>query len=140
MKLRHLQLGDLAGVAQIPLSIFQAGYSKEQELEADREGTRLAVLDGYSPLGAVRLFEAFDQMEHRRSRPADTPADEAARVALGTLSGYFQSHPYPADRAAQIRRMIQTEHWGAKTQEKPLALGGANTANPPGSGPMIGNR
>jgi len=139
-RLRRIGAGDLAAIAQLPLAIFQAGYSKDQELEADREGTRLAVLAGYSPLGAVRLFEAFERLEQRRSQPALTPGDEAARVALGTLAGYFQSHPYASERAAQIRRMIVTEHWEAKVQEKPLEMGGINAARPPGTAPMIGNR
>ncbi|MDP9268422.1 MAG: M48 family metalloprotease [Acidobacteriota bacterium] len=140
-RLRRIGAGDLAAIAQLPLAVFQAGYSKDQEFEADREGTRLAVLAGYSPLGAVRLFEAFERMEQtqqRRTHPAATPADEAARVALGTLSGYFRSHPYAAERAARIRRMIVTEHWEAKGQEKPLEMGGINAARPPGTAPMIG--
>src|SRR5204863_7757075 len=110
-------------------AVFQAGYSKDQELEADREGTRLAVLSGYSPLGAVRLFEAFERMEQHRSEPAPTPADEAARVALGTLSGYFQSHPYAAERKAQIERMIGSDEFGRKLEEKPLEMGGVNAGH-----------
>ena len=137
-RLRRIGVADLAAVAQLPLAIFQAGYSKDQELEADREGTRLAVLAGYSPLGAIRLFEAFERMERPGSQPAATPQEEAARVALGTLSGYFQSHPYATERAAQIRRMIVTEHWEAKVQEKQLEMGGVNAARPPGTAPMIG--
>jgi predicted Zn-dependent protease len=139
-RLRRFGAQDLAAIAQLPLALFEAGYSKDQELEADREGTRLAVLAGYSPLGAIRLFEAFDRMEQRRSTPAATPADEAARVALGTLSGYFQSHPFGAERAAQIKRMIVIEHWEAKVQEKPLEMGGVNASRPPGTAPMIGTR
>ena len=138
-KLRHLQLGDLAGIAQLPLEIFQAGYSKDQELEADREGTRLAVWAGYSPLGALRLFEAFQQLEQHRSTPAATPQEEAVRVAVGTLSGYFQSHPFAEERAEQIRRLIASEHWEARQQEKPLEMGGINAASPPGTAPMIGS-
>jgi predicted Zn-dependent protease len=138
-KLRHLQLGDLAAVASLPLEIFQAGYSKDQELEADREGTRLAVWAGYSPLGAVRLFEAFQAMEEHRSTPSTTPQEEAVRVAMGTLSGYFQSHPFAEERADQIRRMIASEHWEAKQQERPLEMGGINAASPPGTAPMIGS-
>ncbi|MBI2678465.1 MAG: M48 family metalloprotease [Candidatus Koribacter versatilis] len=139
-RLRRIGIGDLAGIAELPLSIFRAGYSKDQELEADREGTRLAVMAGYSPLGAVRLFEAFERMERHRSAPPATPADEATRIALGTLSGYFQSHPYAAERKAQIERMIASEGWGAKLQEKPLEMGGVNASRPPGTAPMIGNR
>jgi len=36
-------------LVQIPLEVWEAGYSKDEELEADREGLRLAVLGGYSP-------------------------------------------------------------------------------------------
>lgn len=139
-RLRRIGAGDLAGIAELPLGIFRAGYSKDQELEADREGTRLAVMASYSPLGAVRLFEAFERMEQHRSEPPATPADEATRVALGTLSGYFQSHPYAAERKAQIERMIAGEGWGGKLQEKPLEMGGINAARPPGTAPMIGSR
>lgn len=137
-RLRRFGMGDLAQVAEIPLSVFEAGYTKDQEFEADREGTRLAVMAGYSPLGALRLFEAFSKMEEHRNEPAATPQEEAARVALGTLSGYFQSHPYADERAAQIRKMIADEGWGNKVQERPLQLGGVNEDRPAGTAPMIG--
>ena len=57
--LRRIPLG---GLVAIPVFVFEAGYSKDQELEADREGTRLAVEAGYSPNGAIRMFEAFDRL------------------------------------------------------------------------------
>src|ERR1700733_4598430 len=47
--LRRIPLG---GLIEMPVEVFEAGYSKDQELEADREGTRLAVEDGYSANGA----------------------------------------------------------------------------------------
>ena len=40
VRLRHLPL---RGLFELPVRLFEAGYSKDQELEADREGTRLAV-------------------------------------------------------------------------------------------------
>ena len=43
--LRKIPLG---GLVALPVEVFEAGYSKDQELEADREGTRLAVEAGYS--------------------------------------------------------------------------------------------
>src|ERR1700757_4463246 len=46
--LRKIPLG---GLIAIPAEVFEAGYSKDQELEADREGTRLAVETGYSANG-----------------------------------------------------------------------------------------
>ncbi len=48
MQLKKLPFGE---VAAIPIELFQAGYTKEQELDADREGTKLAVAAGYSAAG-----------------------------------------------------------------------------------------
>jgi predicted Zn-dependent protease len=119
--LHHIPLG---GLIAIPITVFEAGYSKDQELEADREGTRLAVNAGYSANGALRMFEAFDrlyqQYRARQSRAA-TPADELSRVAEQTLEGYFRSHPLPAERIAQVQTMIANESWPAHA-ERELAV------------------
>ena len=57
----------LAELLALPVELFQAGYSKEQELEADRDGTYLAVMAGYSPQGAVHLFERFGRLHREKS-------------------------------------------------------------------------
>lgn len=116
--LRHVPLGSLIA---LPISIFQAGYSKEQELEADREGTRLMVRSGYTAEGAVRVFETFEKLDPQRSRRAANPVDETARVAAGSLQDYFRSHPLPAERKRQVEDLIVHEKWPARV-EKPLRL------------------
>lgn len=59
--LRHLGLvGDLIG---IPVEVFQAEYRKDQELEADRYGTTLAVGAAYSPAGIFQLLAGFQRLE-----------------------------------------------------------------------------
>jgi predicted Zn-dependent protease len=120
--LRHIPLG---GLVAIPIEVFEAGYSKDQELEADREGTRLAVEAGYSPTGAIRMFEAFDRLyqkyrlgDHERAK---TPQEELSQVAMQTLEGYFRSHPLPAERIAQIQKMIATKGWPVRP-ERDLAV------------------
>ena len=118
-RLRHLPLH---GLVQLPLELFEAGYSKDQELEADREGTRLAVWASYSPLGAIRMFEAFDRLYQEHIAPAGTPQEELTQVARQTLEGYFRSHPRPSERIEQINRMIADEHWGNLTRERPLEV------------------
>src|SRR5439155_24035471 len=77
----------------IPVEVFEAGYSKDEELEADREGTRLAVGAGYSPLGALRMFETYERLYREYVTKAETPQEELAGVAIETLEGYFRSHP-----------------------------------------------
>lgn len=117
MALRHLPLGALAA---IPVVVFEAGYSKSEELEADREGTRLAVLAGYSPLGAISMFEAFARLDRDRDGRAQTPQQELSRVAEQTLDGYFRSHPLSSERIEQIRRMISQENWTNLRAERSL--------------------
>ncbi|HWZ43969.1 MAG TPA: M48 family metalloprotease [Candidatus Saccharimonadales bacterium] len=109
----------LSGLIQLPIEIFQAGYSKEQEMEADRNGTQLAVLAGYSPQGAIDMFQAFDRLHKRVERKADSPDQEIAQVALDTVRGYFRSHPLPEERIQQIQSLIASQKWPEK-QERPL--------------------
>ena len=52
--LKNLNLEVLGELLQLPFSVWEAGYQKDEELEADREGIFLAVEAGYSPYGAVR--------------------------------------------------------------------------------------
>jgi len=109
------------GLMALPIEVFEAGYSKDQELEADREGTRLAVEAGYSPHGAIRMFETFDRLYKQYQAQPKTPQEEASRVALETLEGYFRSHPLPSERIAQVQTMISSEGWAARP-ERDLAV------------------
>jgi predicted Zn-dependent protease len=110
----HLRNLDPTGLLSLPVDIFVAGYSKQQELEADRDGTTLAVEAGYSPLGLRELLIEFGKLEHGEgtaiSRSAN-PLDEAAHLSLATLSGYFRSHPPAEDRLRQLDSLIAANHW-----------------------------
>lgn len=118
-RLRHVPFGQLV---MLPIDVFQAGYTKLQEMEADREGTRLAVWAGYSPFGALRMFEDFNKASRRAKKPAKTPQEEASRLVLQTLGGYFRAHPPMPQRIAQIRRLIADEHWETLTRERRLKV------------------
>jgi predicted Zn-dependent protease len=111
----------LSGLVTLPVQLFQAGYSKEQELEADRDGTSLAVMSGYSPLGAIRLFQTFARLEQRYSNKAQTPDEEISRSVLEGIAGYFRSHPLAAEREAQIRQVIASRNW-AQPPERDLRV------------------
>jgi predicted Zn-dependent protease len=95
----------------LPVAIFEAGYSKDQELEADREGTRLAVESGYSAGGAIRMFETFQRLYEEARGGTKTPQDEMANVATDAMEGYFRSHPLASERIAQIQTLIATANW-----------------------------
>jgi beta-barrel assembly-enhancing protease len=105
-------------VFSIPVSVFEAGYSKDQELEADREGTRLAVQTGYSPNGAIRMFETFERLYVERQHRSRSPQGELTDVAQQTLEGYFRSHPLPSERIRQIQALIASENWPVRAERE----------------------
>ena len=111
--LRKLPLGELMA---LPIEVFEAGYSKDQELEADREGTRLAVEAGYSASGSIRMFETFGRLYEEYQARAKAPQEELSRMAEQTLEGYFRSHPLPSERIAQVQKMIASEGWAARPE------------------------
>lgn len=115
------QLGTLGALVDLPLEVFMAGYSEEQELEADRDGTTLAVQAGYSPDGILQLFDEFRKLEQRseQGRNPSSPIDESVQLSLETLAGYFRSHPPSEERADQIQQMIRSQHWPSP-QLRPL--------------------
>jgi len=106
--MHDLPLGELMA---LPVQLFQAGYGKEQELEADRDGTYLAVMAGYSPQGAVHLFERFKRLHHDYVLKAGSPDQELSKVAMAGIEGYFRSHPLPEERINQIERIIAAKKW-----------------------------
>ena len=116
--MRRLPLG---GLVALPIAVFEAGYSKDQELQADRDGTRLAVEAGYSANGAIRMFETFGRLYEEYEGRAKTPQEELSQVAQQTLEGYFRSHPLPSERIAQVQKMIASEGWTARP-ERDLAV------------------
>jgi predicted Zn-dependent protease len=114
-RLKHLPLG---GLVTLPVELFQAGYSKEQELEADREGASLAVMAGYSPQGAIRMFQTFARLHNAYVNKAQSPDQEFSQVALQGIAGYFRSHPLPEEREAQIRRIMTSRNWPQPPEKK----------------------
>jgi predicted Zn-dependent protease len=121
-RLRHLNLGIVGELVQIPLEVWEAGYNKDEELEADREGMRLAVESGYSPYGAVGLFEEFGKLYKEHVIHAKTPEQELSQLAVQSLEGYFRSHPLTSERLAQANSVIAQEGWQDRKTQKPFRV------------------
>ena len=119
-KLKKLNLEIVGQLFQIPPEFWQAGYHKDEEFEADREGVRLAVSAGYSPYGAVTLFTRLAKLCDEYVVHARTPEEELSELAIQSLSGYFRSHPLPSERLDQINRLIAHEHWEDRKAQKPF--------------------
>jgi len=119
-RLRKLSLGIVSELLQLPIAVWQAGYSKEQELEADREGTSLAVMASYSPYGALRICETMARLNEEYVVRARSPRQELSQLAIEGILGYFRSHPFPSERVAQIKALIEQQHWEDLKELKPL--------------------
>lgn len=121
-QLRHLKLSIVGALVEIPLAVWEAGYNKDEELEADREGMHLEVLSGYSPYGAVSLFEKFAKLHQEYVIRARSPEEELSQLAIQSLQGYFRSHPLPSERLAQANRMIAENGWQRQSTQKPFRV------------------
>lgn len=121
-QLKHLNLEAVGDLVQLPLSLWEAGYHKDEELEADREGLFLAVAAGYSPYGAVKMMENFAKLDKEYIIHAETPEEELSELAIQSLQGYFRTHPTPSDRLDQANRIIAEQHWETRTEQKPFHL------------------
>jgi len=121
-RLKHLNLEAVGALLQLPLSLWEVGYHKDEELEADREGMFLAVQAGYSPYGAVKTFERFARLHKEYVIHAQTPEEELSELAIQSLSGYFRTHPLPSERIEQANRIIAEQHWETRTEQKPFRI------------------
>ncbi len=82
---------DLATLAGKPFEAVAAGYSRDQEREADALGQPLAAAAGYDPRGIAAIL---DRMEHF----IETMTDEKRAPS------FFDSHPSTPERVANLRR------------------------------------
>jgi predicted Zn-dependent protease len=118
--LKNLNLGVLGELLQLPFSLWEAGYQKDEELEADREGIFLAVEAGYSPYGAVQALNRLTKLGDEYVTRAQAPEDELSDLAIQSLQGYFRSHPLPSERLAQANQIIAQQHWETRKEQKPF--------------------
>jgi Zn-dependent protease with chaperone function len=83
---------------------------------------RVAVLGGYSPYGAVTLFEKFAKLHKEYIIHAQSPEEELSELAIQSLEGYFRSHPQYSERLAQVNALIAHEGWQDRKVQKPFRV------------------
>lgn len=121
-QLKHLNLDVVGELVELPISLWETGYHKDEELEADREGMFLAVQAGYSPYGTLKMMERFATLQREYVIHAQSPEEELSQLAIESLEGYFRTHPLPSERIAQANRIIAEQHWESRTEQKPFRL------------------
>lgn len=122
LKSRKLGLRGLYRLGRPAILIFEAGYTKDRELEADRAGLELAVAAGYSPSGATEVMKRFMRLQQAMYRPAASPLDELMRVPIASLREYFRTHPPAQDRIQTMEKQIQARGWNAAQLTKPMPV------------------
>ncbi len=122
LKSRELGLDGLYQLGALGVALFQAGYTKEQELEADRIGLGFAVAAGYSPGGAIDVMQRFAKLRPPSRHQTNSPVEEAAGVPLQALQEYFRSHPPESERIAALEKEIAAHRWNANQPRRPLAV------------------
>jgi len=120
--LKKIDLEVVGQLLQLPLDFWEAGYHKDEEFEADREGMMLAVESGYSPYGAVTLFQRLAKLSDEYVIHAQTPEEELSEVAIQSLEGYFRSHPLPSERLVQAKQVIAQQHWQDRKTQRPFHI------------------
>jgi predicted Zn-dependent protease len=122
LKSKELGVRGLYRLAQLGVILYQAGYTKEKEAEADRAGLALAVEAGYSPQGAIDVMRRFETLYGRPERVATSPVEEILQLPGRSLGAYFRSHPPPHERIATFEKEISARGWNAQQAQKPLAV------------------
>jgi len=101
---------EIAALARLGHEIVLRGYSEEQELEADRDGARLAALAMYDPWEATTLFARFGRTKARQERtPTRDPVREAASTIAEAVGRYLATHPPVDQRIAAVRDTLRAE-------------------------------
>jgi predicted Zn-dependent protease len=79
------------------VKVVTRAYSRDQELEADEFGARLAAAAGFQAQAALRVCERLQHFEARSDQP---------------LSEYFASHPPLAIRAKRLDAWLEAQRSG----------------------------
>jgi predicted Zn-dependent protease len=122
MKARQLGLGGIYSLGEPAIHLFQAGYTKEQEADADRIGLEFAVATGYSPGGALSAMRKLEALEPKPGAHAESPGEELAGVPLQALEEYFRSHPPTSERISAFEKEIADKHWNAGLPQESLKV------------------
>jgi MAF protein len=85
------KVSQVGNAADIAFSEILLGYAREDELVADRLGTRYARLAGYNPRGMITFLEKLQEVNRRKPLQPKS---------------YFKTHPYVPDRIRVVKQEL----------------------------------
>lgn len=93
----------LAGVAQQGLGLILLKFSRDNETQSDELGVQYSTAVGYDARKMGNLFETLDRMRDKQKE--------------GGLPSWFSTHPNPADRVVDVRKLATIAQQGKKTTD-----------------------
>lgn len=88
---KHKSRGDIHRIVGVAYDIIQRGYSREDELEADRLGVRYSYRAGYDPLAAISMMKKLKAENRRRGNQT-----------IFENIDLLRTHPYLDDRMEAV--------------------------------------
>jgi predicted Zn-dependent protease len=124
------QLGQAVGGTLA--TAYVQGFSREQELEADRLGIRYLARAGYDPMAMASMLDALEAESRLRARL------EGQR---DTVPDWLRSHPRTKDRIREAAAAAATKEGGSRERERFLAaIDGLTFGESPAQGFVRGTR
>jgi predicted Zn-dependent protease len=118
-------------VASIGSNAWVAGFSRDQEREADTLGMRYAIAAGYDPMAAATMLQALDRVA----------AVEGREAMERRGASIFSTHPVTEERVQRVAAQArQTGRTGVTNQEAFLAaIDGMTFGDATGQGMVSGS-
>lgn len=82
---------NFSGGLAFALAQILAGYSREDELNADEQAVEYAKLAGFKPAAGILVMEKLDAERKKKTQPIS----------------YFRTHPYTAERIRTIKEKLK---------------------------------
>jgi predicted Zn-dependent protease len=100
---------DLAGLVGVAYHALSAGYSHQQETDADQNGVLIAAAAGYDPEAAVDCLRRLNSTVPNYSTGAQsTLAGETLQAIVASVADYGQTHPPNSQRVADVEMLIRS--------------------------------
>lgn len=100
----------LGSMLEFAHRLMIAGFTQDQETDADSQGEQLVIQAGYDPDAAAALFERMEKHFGEPSpQTATTPVEEVGNAVGEVIGSYFRTHPPSGDRAVHLKLLV-VEH------------------------------